>query len=211
MIKGYCRIYTWFMRKQTRCIWRVASMLSWIFYSNRASDNILKFLSLPCHRTVTVIFDRYDHFSTVTIIFGQLRSYPVDSYNHVADVWFVSYDHITQVSQAHISKRNAQTNKAWHAKPRPTTPLYCVQIREHNVAYKRHNRPCPNSPSPTSAILYDRNCYDHNCFSTVLMVNCLMRGATPIAFKNFTVDCPTKPRQPTSTGYTWHFQPLSSI
>ena len=27
-----------------------------------------------------------------------------------------------------------------------------------------------------------------------LMVACLMRGATPIAFKNFTVDCPTKPR-----------------
>ena len=44
-----------------------------------------------------------------------------------------------------------------------------------------------------------------------LMVDCLMRGAKPIAFKNFTVDCPTKPRQPTSTRYTWHFQPLPSI
>ena len=31
-----------------------------------------------------------------------------------------------------------------------------------------------------------------------LMVACLMRGATPIALKNFTVDCPTKQRQPTS-------------
>ena len=124
----------------------------------------------PCHRTVTVIFDSYDQFSTVTIIFGQLRSYPVDSYDHIADVWFVSYDHITQVSQAHISKTNAQTNKAWHAKPRPMTPLYCVHIREHSVAYKRHNRLCPNSPSPTSAILYDRNCYDRNCFPTVPLV-----------------------------------------
>ena len=94
--------------------------------------------------------------------------YPVDSYDHVADVWFVSYDHITQVSQAHISKTNAQTNKARHAKPQPMTPLYCVQIREHSVAYKRHNRPCLNSPSPTSAILYDRNCYDRNCFPTVI-------------------------------------------
>ena len=27
--------------------------------------------------------------------------------------------------------------------------------------------PCPNSPLPTSAILYDRNCYDRNCFPTV--------------------------------------------
>ena len=131
------------MRKQTRCIhdlWHPNCLES--FYSNRASDNILEFLEFtPCHRTVTVIFVSCDHFSTVTIIFGQLRSYLVDSYDHVADDWFVSYDHITQVSQAHISKTNAQTNKAWHAKPRPMTPLqYCVQIREHTVAYKRHNR-----------------------------------------------------------------------
>ena len=121
-----------------------------------------------------VIFDSYDHFATVTIIFGQLRSYPVDSYDHVADVWFVSYDHITQVSQAHISKTNAQTNKAWHAKPRPMTSLYCVQIREHSVAYMRHNRPCPNSPSPTPAILYDRNCYDRNCFPTVIVAESII-------------------------------------
>ena len=163
------------MRKQTRCIhdlWHPNCLES--FYSNRASDNILEFLEFtPCHRTVTVIFVSCDHFSTVTIIFGQLRSYLVDSYDHVADDWFVSYDHITQVSQAHISKTNAQTNKAWHAKPRPMTPLqYCVQIREHTVAYKRHNRPCPNSPSPTSAILYDRNCYDRNCFPTVCVILC---------------------------------------
>ena len=92
----------------------------------------------------------------------------MDSYDHVADVCFVSYDHITQVSQAHISKTNAQTNKAWHAKPWSMPPLYCVQIRELSAAYKRHNQPCPNSPSPTSAILYDRNCYDRNCFPTVI-------------------------------------------
>ena len=166
MIKGYCRIYTWFMRRQTRCIWRVASS---VLNLSIPIGHLITFLNVitPCHRTVTVIFDSYDHLSTVTIIFGHLRSYPVDSYVHVADVWFVSYDHITQVSQAHISKRNAQTNKAWHAKPWPMTPLYCVQIREHSVAYKRHNRPCPNSPSPTSAILYDRKCYDRNCFPTV--------------------------------------------
>ena len=30
-------------------------------------------------------------------------------------------------------------------------------------------RPGPNSPSPTSAILYDRNCYDRNCFPTVML------------------------------------------
>ena len=29
---------------------------------------------------------------------------------------------------------------------------------------------CPNSPSPTSAILYDRNCYDCNCFPTVIVL-----------------------------------------
>ena len=90
--------------------------------------------------TVTLMFSSYDHFSTVTIIFRQLRSYLLDSYDHVADVWFVSYDHITKVSQAHISKTNAQTNKAWHAKPRLMTPLYCMQIRQHSVAYKRQNR-----------------------------------------------------------------------
>ena len=28
-------------------------------------------------------------------------------------------------------------------------------------------RPGPNSPSPTSAILYDRSCYDRNCFPPV--------------------------------------------
>ena len=33
---------------------------------------------------------------------------------------------------------------------------------------------------------------------SLLMVACLMRGATQIAFKNFTVDCATKPRQPFS-------------
>ena len=110
------------------------------FYLNRASDNIFEFLSpwipiTPCHRT-----DSYDHFSTVMIIFRQLRSYLLDSYDHVADDWFVSYDHITKVSQAHISKTNAQTSKSWHAKPR----LYhCVQIREHSVAYKRQNRARP--------------------------------------------------------------------
>ena len=44
-----------------------------------------------------------------------------------------------------------------------------------------------------------------------LIVACLMRGATPIAFKNFTADCPTKPRKPISTRYTWHYQPVFSI
>ena len=32
-------------------------------------------------------------------------------------------------------------------------------------------RPGPNSYSPTSAILYDRNCYDRNCFPTVSITN----------------------------------------
>ena len=93
--------------------------------------------------TATIIFDSYDHFTTFTIIFRQLRSYLLDSYDHVADVWFVSYDHITKVSQAYNSKTNAPTNKTWHAKPRLMTPLYCVQIREHSLAYKRQNRTRP--------------------------------------------------------------------
>ena len=75
--------------------------------------NINEFLSTHATgQTITVIFDSYDHFSTITIIVRQLRSYLMDSYDHVADVWFVSYDHITQVSQAHISKTIAQPNKA---------------------------------------------------------------------------------------------------
>ena len=91
--------------------------------------------------TVMLICDSHDHFATVTIILRQLRSYLLDSYDHVADVWFVSYDHITKVSQAHISKTNTQTNKAWHTKLRLMTPLYCMQIREHSIAHKRQNRP----------------------------------------------------------------------
>ena len=35
-------------------------------------------------------------------------------------------------------------------------------------ADKREIGPDPNSPSPTSAILYDRNCYGRNCFPTVI-------------------------------------------
>ena len=101
------------------------------------NSNHLEFLSPHATGlTVTLISDSYAHFSTVMIIFQQLQSYLLDSYDHVADVWFVSYDHITKVSQAHISKTIAQTNKAWHAKPRLMTPLHCVQIRDHSVAYK---------------------------------------------------------------------------
>ena len=100
-------------------------------------------------------------------LFISSHSYHLDSYDHVADVWFVSYDHITKFHKPIFQKSNKQTNKAWHAKPRPMSPLYCVQIREHRVAYKRHNRPWPSSPSPTSVILYDRNCYDRICFPIV--------------------------------------------
>ena len=44
------------------------------------------------------------------------------------------------------------------------TPLYCVQMREQNIAYKRQNRA---RSELTVAILYDRNVYDRNCFLTV--------------------------------------------
>ena len=46
------------------------------------------------------------------------------------------------------------------------TPLYCLQVREHSVAYKR-NHVVLSEPSPTSAILNDRDCYDRNDFPTV--------------------------------------------
>ena len=135
------------------------------FYSNRASDNILEFVlpwipMTPCPRlTVTLIIDSYDHFSTVTIIFWQLRSYLLDSYDNVADVWFVSYDYVTKVSQAHFSKTNGQTNNAWHAKPRLKTPMYCVQIREHSVAYMCQNRARPDA----NILFYSTVCCSVQC------------------------------------------------
>ena len=44
--------------------------------------------------------------------------------------------------------------------------ILCVSLWHASVTI----RPCTNSPSPTSAILYDRNYYDPNCFPTVELV-----------------------------------------
>ena len=76
--------------------------------------------------------------------------------------------------------------------------MVCMRVMSRSVSFHL----VPAVPDPR------RGCLHH---FLELPDSGLMRGATPVAFKNFTVDCPTKPRQPTSTGYTWHFQLLSSI
>ena len=129
------------------------------FYSNIASANILN----PCHRVdryghirlLRSFINSYDHFSTVTIIApGQLRSY--------RRCRVCNFMTIMRKFHKPIFRKQSMA-----AKSRLMMPLYCVQIQQYRVAYKRHNRPCPNPLSTTSAILYDRNCYDRNCFPTV--------------------------------------------
>ena len=64
----------------------------------------------------------------------------------------------------------------WQIRPYSTVRIISQQLRSFFDSYnhsswtvmiKRHNRPCLNPLSTTSAILYDRNCYDRNCFPTV--------------------------------------------
>ena len=122
--------------------------------------------------------ENHDDKLAVTIINRQLRSY-VDSYDHASRSIVCSYDHcigavtiillenkttislilhvnrafclVTDDDKSHIYTVCKLSVPPWHAS---------ITIRSG-----------PNSPSPTSAILYDRNCNDRNCFPTVTVAS----------------------------------------
>ena len=120
--------------------------------------------------------DSHDGKLAATVINRQLRSY-ADSYDHASLFVSCSYDHcsgavtiilpknkttILQISHGYLVFSLVTNDDKWQ--------IYiecklCVSTWHARVIIG----PCPNPPSPTSAILYDRNCYDRNCFPTVTM------------------------------------------
>ena len=120
--------------------------------------------------------DSHDGKLAATVINRQLRSY-ADSYDHASLFVSCSYDHcsgavtiilpkykmtILQISHGYLVFSLVTNDDKWQ--------IYiecklCVSTWHARVTIG----PCPNPPSPTSAILYDRNCYDRNCFPTVIL------------------------------------------
>ena len=112
-------------------------------------------------RTVKIITVSYDHISSVTIMLLRLfcavhcngavtiilseNKMPISLILHVYQVFCL----VPNDDKLHIYNECKLCVYPW----RPTVTI----------------EPCPNSPSPTCAILYDRNCYDRNCFPTVVL------------------------------------------
>ena len=110
------------------------------------------------------------------IINRQLRSY-VDSYDHASRSVACSYDHCIGAVTI-ILPENTTTISLMLLIYR----VFCLVTNNDQlhiyIVCKLYvspwhasitMRPGPNSLSPTSAILYDRNCYDRNCFPIVQM------------------------------------------
>ena len=116
----------------------------------------------------------HDDKLAVTIINRQLRSY-VDSYDHASQCIACSYDHCTGAVTIILPENKTTTLLILHVNrifflvtDDDKSHIYIVcklYVPSWHVSITI--RPGPNSPSPTSAILYDRNCYDRNCFPTV--------------------------------------------
>ena len=122
--------------------------------------------------------DSHDDKLAATVINRQLRSY-VDSYDHASLFVSCSYDHCSGAVTIILPENNTTilliscgyrvfslvtNDDKWQ--------IYiecklCVSTWHARVTIG----PCPNPPSPTSAILYDRNYYDRNCFPSVVMSN----------------------------------------
>ena len=118
--------------QMTCCIYHIALCIFLFKYGSFVS--ILEFQATHATvLTVTVIFDSYDHFSTVTTIAsGQLRSYrrcrvcKLRSYCESFTRPYFGNNCTNQQSMAQV----------W----RLMTPPYCALIQEYRFAYKRHNR-----------------------------------------------------------------------
>ena len=119
----------------------------------------------------------------VTIINRHLRSF-VESYDHASLSVVCSYDHCSGAVTIILSE-----NKTIISLILQVNWVFCLVTDDDKshiyIVCKLYVppwhasitiRPGPNSPSPTSAILYDRNCYDRNCFPTVTMVISTMHG-----------------------------------
>ena len=110
----------------------------------------------------------------VTIVNRQLRSY-VDSYDHASRSVVCSYDHCIGAVTIILPENKTTISLILHiywvfCLVTNNEKLHIYIVCKLYVSLWHANittRPGPNSLSPTSAILYDRNCYDRNCFPTM--------------------------------------------
>ena len=152
-------------------IWFCLTVFIYVRIPKEASKiAMVDFKVLKFERTITMV-----NWQLYTVITRQLRSYTA-SYDHASLFVSCSYDHcsgavtiilpenkttILQISHGYFVFSLVTNDDKWQ--------IYiecklCVSTWHARVTIG----PCPNPPSPTSAILYDRNCYDRNCFPTVI-------------------------------------------
>ena len=117
----------------------------------------------------------------------QLRSY-VESYDHASLSVVCSYDHCSGAVTIILPENETTISLTLH-----NNRLFClVTVDDKSHIYivcklcvppwhaSITIRPGPNSPSPTSAILYERNCYDRNCFPTVIVSIIVIQSASEL-------------------------------
>ena len=136
--------------------------------------------------------ESHDDKLAVTIINRQWRSY-VESYDHASSSVVCSYDHCSGAVTIILPE-----NKITISLISNVNRVFCLVTDDDKsriyIVCKLYVpswyasitiRPGPNSPSPTSAILYDRNCYEGNCFPTVY-IGCKYqyRSTIKITMKN---------------------------
>ena len=140
--------------------------------------------------------ESHDDKLAITIINRQLRSY-VESYDHASRSVACSYDNCIGAVTIILPENKTTISLVLHI-----YRVFCLVTNKDKLhiyivcklymALWRASitiRPGPNSRSPTSAILYDRNWYDRNCFPTVYLWSVFMFNKRWYRGKNVNWHC----------------------